>query len=239
MVVMAAGGVVMIVGSLVPWVRTGGARRNSYDLLSLVDRLGFAPDGPAEAALRWWPLMPLLVAVAVVAAWWGWPRAGGALGVVAAVYGGGVGLAVTRSDADSGAGRGRAHGDVRRSVDPRGRLDRGDRRQLHDALDATEHVAQHRRTVGHDPVDTEVEQPAHLRWVVDRPHVDVDAAPVHPLDEALVDHGEPAATAPAPAPPAVPATSTRSAAARPARRVRPRSTARHRAGGAAGTAAGR
>jgi hypothetical protein len=99
-ILMAVGGVVMIVGSLVPWVRTGGARRNSYDLLSLVERLGFAPDGPAEPALRWWPLVPLMVAVAVVATWWGWPRAGGALGVVAAVYGGGVGLAVTRYDAD-------------------------------------------------------------------------------------------------------------------------------------------
>ena len=97
-VVMAAGAVVMVAGSLVPWVRTGGARRNSYDLLSLVDRLGFAPDGPAEAALRWWPLIPLLAAIAVVATWWGWPRAGGAVGVVAAIYGGGVGLAVSRAD---------------------------------------------------------------------------------------------------------------------------------------------
>jgi hypothetical protein len=99
-VVMAAGAVVMVAGSLVPWVRTGGTRRNSYDLLPLVDRLGFAPDGPAEAALRWWPLIPLLAAVAVVAAWWGWPRAGGAVGVIAAVYGGGMGLAVSRTDAE-------------------------------------------------------------------------------------------------------------------------------------------
>ena len=97
---MAVGGVVMVGGSLVPWVRTGGARRNSYELLSLVERLGFAPDGPAEPALRWWPLMPLLAAVAVVHTWWGWPRAGGAVGVVAALYGGGVGLAVSLADAD-------------------------------------------------------------------------------------------------------------------------------------------
>jgi hypothetical protein len=99
-VMMAAGGVVMIVGSLVPWVRSGGARRNSYDLLSLVERLGFAPNGPAETALRWWPLIPLLAAVAVVATWWGWPHAGGVVGVVAAVYGGGVGFAVSRADED-------------------------------------------------------------------------------------------------------------------------------------------
>lgn len=91
---MAVGAVVTVVGSLLPWVRTGGMRRNSYDLLSLVDRLGFAPDGPAEQALRWWPMLPLLAASAVVAAWWGWPRAGGTVGVIAALYGGGVGIAV-------------------------------------------------------------------------------------------------------------------------------------------------
>jgi hypothetical protein len=97
---MAAGAIVMIVGSLLTWVRTGGARRNSYDLLSLVERLGFAPDGPAEPALRWWPLMPLLAAIGVVTAWWGWPRAGGAVGLVAACYGGSVAFAVGRSGSD-------------------------------------------------------------------------------------------------------------------------------------------
>jgi hypothetical protein len=95
-ITMAVGATVMVGASLVPWVRTGGVRRSSYDLLSLVERLGFAPDGPAESVLRWWPLMPLLAAVAVVAAWWGWPRAGGLVGIGAAIYGGGVGLAVGR-----------------------------------------------------------------------------------------------------------------------------------------------
>ena len=99
-VTMAAGALVMVGASLLPWVRTGGVRRNSYDLLALVERLGFASDGPAEPALRWWPLMPLLAAVAVIAVWWGWPRTGGLVGVVAAIYGGAVGLAVSRVAAD-------------------------------------------------------------------------------------------------------------------------------------------
>jgi hypothetical protein len=94
---MAAGATVTVAGSLLPWVRTGGMRRNSYDLLSLVERLGFAPDGPAEQALRWWPMLPLLATSAVVAAWWGWPRAGGTVGLIAALYGGGVGIAVGRA----------------------------------------------------------------------------------------------------------------------------------------------
>ena len=94
---MAVGTAVTVGGSLLPWVATGAVRRNSYDLLSLVERLGFAPDGPADPALRWWPLMPLLAVVAVVSAWWGWPRAGGAVGLIAAVYAGAVGVAVMRA----------------------------------------------------------------------------------------------------------------------------------------------
>jgi hypothetical protein len=91
---MAVGAAVTIVGSLVPWLRTGDRTRNSFDLFRIVNRLGFAPDGPGALAIRWWPLVPLLAAVSLVAAWWGWPRAGGAMGVVAALYAGGVALAV-------------------------------------------------------------------------------------------------------------------------------------------------
>jgi len=93
-VVMAVGAVVMVGGSLLAWIRSGDARRNSYALFALVERLGFAPDGPAAAAIRWWPLVPLVAVVAVVGAWWGWPRAGGIVGIVAASYAGGVGVAV-------------------------------------------------------------------------------------------------------------------------------------------------
>jgi hypothetical protein len=92
---MAAGATLVIVGSLMAWVRTGGARRNSYDLFAVIGRLGFAPDGPASAALRWWPLVPLLAVVGVVAAWWGLARVGGSIGIVAAVYAGGVAIAVS------------------------------------------------------------------------------------------------------------------------------------------------
>ncbi len=91
---MAGGAVVVIVGSLLPWLRTGGRRRHSYDLFELVERLGFAPGSVAAAALRWWPMVPLLAVGAVVAAWWGWPRVGGFLGVGAAIYAGGTALVV-------------------------------------------------------------------------------------------------------------------------------------------------
>ncbi len=97
-VVMAVGGIVTVVGSLLPWVRTGRRQRNSYDVFALAQRLGFSPDGPAANGLRWWPLVPLLVAAAVVVAWWGWRRPGGVVGVIAALYAGGIGVAVATAD---------------------------------------------------------------------------------------------------------------------------------------------
>jgi hypothetical protein len=84
--VMAIGAALAVVGALLPWIRTGGRSRNSFDLFRLVDDLGFAPRGAAATAIRWWPIVPLLAVVAVVGAWWGWARAGGAVGVVAAGY---------------------------------------------------------------------------------------------------------------------------------------------------------
>ena len=93
-VVMATGGALMVLGSFLPWVRTGSRSRNSYDVFRVVGRLGFAPEGPAATALRWWPVIPLLTVVAVVAVWWGWGRPGGVLGIVAAVYAGIMGAAV-------------------------------------------------------------------------------------------------------------------------------------------------
>jgi len=98
---MTAGAAGVIVGSSMAWVRTGGARRNSYDLFAVIGRLGFAPDGPASAALRWWPLVPLLAVAGVVVAWWGWPRPGGALGILGALYAGGVAIAVSAAPAAS------------------------------------------------------------------------------------------------------------------------------------------
>jgi fatty acid desaturase len=92
---MAVGAAIVVIGTLLPWVRTGGRRRNSYDVLELVERLGFAPDGAAATALRRWPVVTLLVVFAVVAMWWGWPRLGGASGLVAAAYAGTIAAVVT------------------------------------------------------------------------------------------------------------------------------------------------
>ena len=92
--VMAVGAALAIIGALLPWLRTGGRSRNSFDLFRIVRDLGFAPDGAAAAVIRGWPVVPLLAVVGVVAAWWGWARAGGVIGVVAALYAGTVSAAI-------------------------------------------------------------------------------------------------------------------------------------------------
>src|SRR4051812_43475914 len=46
---------------------------------------------------------------------------------------------------------------------------------------------QSRGAVGHDPVDTEVEEALHLGPLVDRPDVDGEVTSVGSVDEALVD----------------------------------------------------
>lgn len=102
--VMTAGGTVVIVGTLLPWLRSGGRRRHSYDLLELVERIGFAPNGPAATALAWWPLVPLLVVAAVVSTWWGFARVGGGIGTAAALYAGGTAVAVMRARSASSSG---------------------------------------------------------------------------------------------------------------------------------------
>lgn len=94
LVVMLLGTAIALVGSFLPWVHTGSRVRHSYDVFRVVDRLGFAPDGPAATAMRWWPIVPLLGVGALVATWWGWARPGGILGGLAACYGLAAALAV-------------------------------------------------------------------------------------------------------------------------------------------------
>jgi hypothetical protein len=63
-----------IVGTFLPWLRSGKHDRTSYQLLSLLDTLGYASEGPVGWAVRLWPLVPLICVVAAVASWRGmWP----------------------------------------------------------------------------------------------------------------------------------------------------------------------
>ena len=78
--------VVVVVGMSLPWVYSGHIARSSFQLLGLIDRLGFAPDGPLRPAIKWWPMVPLLLAVALVLMFWSRYRSGAAVGILASLY---------------------------------------------------------------------------------------------------------------------------------------------------------
>ncbi len=99
-VVRAAVGVlaaVILLGTFLPWVRTGSRSRTSYGMMSLIDRLDFAPGGAAERAVRWWPMVPMLCVLTMVAAWWPRPRLAGLGGLMIVLYVGGVAAALGRA----------------------------------------------------------------------------------------------------------------------------------------------
>ena len=55
----AIGASIALVGTFLPWLASGAVDRSSYELLDIVERLGFSPDGLVGLALTVWPLAPL------------------------------------------------------------------------------------------------------------------------------------------------------------------------------------
>jgi hypothetical protein len=100
-VVATGGAVVAAIGTFLPWLRSGTRRRNSFEIFSLVDRLGFSPSGPVGWAIRMWPTVVLLLAAAVTALWfplrWVTPSVAG----IAVLYAGAVSIAVRSAPATS------------------------------------------------------------------------------------------------------------------------------------------
>lgn len=69
--VVATGGAgVAVIGTFLPWLRSGARRRSSFEIFSLVDRLGFSPSGAVGWGIRLWPLVVLLFAAAVTLLWY-------------------------------------------------------------------------------------------------------------------------------------------------------------------------
>jgi len=99
--VATVGAVVALVGTFLPWLRSGSRRRNSYEIFSLVDRLGFSSSSFVGWGLRVWPLAPLLLVTAVTLQWYPRKWLTGGSAVVAVVYVGGVSAAVVTAPASS------------------------------------------------------------------------------------------------------------------------------------------
>jgi hypothetical protein len=103
-IVATIGAAIAVIGTFLPWLRSGARRRNSYEIFSLVDRLGFSPSSPVGLGLRLWPLLPLLMAVSITLHWF--PRRWfcGAATLVAVTYAGGVAAAVQSAPSTSYVG---------------------------------------------------------------------------------------------------------------------------------------
>jgi hypothetical protein len=97
---------VVVIGTFLPWLRTGSTSRSSYDLLALLSRLDIAPDGVVSTSVRWWPLVPLLVTAAVVAAWWRWTWIAVVAAAISALYAGGVATAMMVASQQTGGATG-------------------------------------------------------------------------------------------------------------------------------------
>jgi hypothetical protein len=83
--VVTVGSGVIVVGSFLPWVRSGEVSRSSYSVVHAAELLDVVHGAPAQA-LKVWYLVPIMAAMGLLA------TVGGARRVVLAV---GAGLGVT------------------------------------------------------------------------------------------------------------------------------------------------
>src|SRR3954468_17214030 len=100
-VVATAGGLVALVGTFLPWLRPGTRRRNSYDIFSLVDRLGISESSLVGWGVRLWPVVPFLLVLAVTLLWFAPPLPATAVVAITVLYAGGVSVVVNRSASSS------------------------------------------------------------------------------------------------------------------------------------------
>jgi hypothetical protein len=85
-----AGLLTLVIGTFLPWLRSGGVHRNSYASFGLVRRLiGF--HGLAEILVRGWPLLGAACAGVVLVAALGLHRAAAALALVVGAWSAAVG----------------------------------------------------------------------------------------------------------------------------------------------------
>ena len=102
LIVFTCAAAVTLLGTFVPWLRSGGTSRSSYDLLGVLVRLELAPDGKVATMVRWWPVVPLLLTVAVVAAWWRQTWIAVTTAVLSVLYISGVGAKVVVAAQNAG-----------------------------------------------------------------------------------------------------------------------------------------
>lgn len=89
-IVSTTGGLVLLViGSFMPWARSGTRQRSSYELVRVADRLDLLPGGWQAGAARAWFAVPLVAVLAATAPLWRPPlvrRAGSIAAVLVSVF---------------------------------------------------------------------------------------------------------------------------------------------------------
>ena len=95
------GGLVALVGTFLPWLRSGTRDRSSFEIFSLVDRLGISQSSLVGWGVRLWPVVPLLLVLAVTLLWFPRKWFGGATVLVAVAYAGVVSIAVRSASSNS------------------------------------------------------------------------------------------------------------------------------------------
>jgi hypothetical protein len=100
-VMATLGGLVALVGTFLPWLRSGTRDRSSYEIFSLVDRLGIPQSSVVGWGVRLWPVVPLLLVVAVTLQWFPRKWIGGIAVLVAVVYAGVVSNKVRSASSNS------------------------------------------------------------------------------------------------------------------------------------------
>ncbi len=100
-VMATVGAAVALLGTFLPWLRSGARRRNSYDIFSLVERLGISESSIVGWGLRVWPLAPLLLVTAATLQWFPRKWITGLAAAIAVAYVGGVAIAVMTASTTS------------------------------------------------------------------------------------------------------------------------------------------
>ncbi len=85
-IVATTGAAVVAVGTFLPWLRSGTKQRSSYEIFSLVERLGYSRSDVVGWGVRLWPIVPLLLAGSVVLMWYPRKWVTGTVTFVAAIY---------------------------------------------------------------------------------------------------------------------------------------------------------
>jgi hypothetical protein len=96
--------VVLVIGAFLPWVRTGGASRNSFSVVRTARTLELLGESGTTSALGSWFLVPALAAVVVLALVLGRTRLAAIVAIAVAVLTAGFAIVVLVAPVDTGAG---------------------------------------------------------------------------------------------------------------------------------------